>query len=383
MTSGQTSTQASWRIELKKREHVLTIAGGEQEHQQRLGKKDHREIQRYPEQFAKLMAVFAPAVVRGEVDTSVALFGKVGDLTDAHFASLDQTSDAWTKLAMLKAYGKHPRASAAEALRLAAILKTVPEAQGPLDSHYVPSKVSVQKISLTHWLDCLDYLLNGDLKEPFSSFEKKHAGRVFPIPKAVTKDRYYSSVLYRPDDLKLKLQTLERTMHRFIQLGRRSRKLERKLHSMPLDKLINALDFEVPGTLLVTDTVELMDSLKHVPVRTATNSGYYSRPDFEALLGRQLANKLAKEGLSDRLAPFLGFGRDALLITDVGYGPSQVPFFVHALRKLGPKPTVEMLETIRDETDGVTMRGFMELVRRGGFTGPEPAAWTAVLLANK
>lgn len=388
MKNGITSKGITWEILLKNKYHVLSVASenGNSSHTQKIRKKDIQALFKNSDNFARLIDLYADFELLSAKIAPIGSFNNIKNLSPQQMDQISTVNDQWLQLALMLNWGRNANENFTTVLRLCEIIRITNGDTLDFDDLFIPSKVSVQKMSLDPWLDLINYLLNGDKKDTYANFNAIHRGASFSVPKKIPNYKERPRLSFRPDDFNLSLMSLNKSAHRFLQLSRRSRKLNRKLSSLPLERLINALDFDIPGTLLVTDTIELLDSLKYVKLRS-TDAGQFNKynfgpPELNTFIGESWAAKIEKSNLSTRFSTFFTYSLESTVITDIGYNADQAAFIVHMLKKLGIEDTIKILETLKLETDGVTMRGFMELVRQGGFKGPEPAAWTAVLLPS-
>lgn len=235
---------------------------------------------------------------------------------------------------------------------------------------------AVRGLPMSDWFAMVDFIQRGDLKQTFPEFMRFYKQEPYALPFKYYKSRgRYSTMVIRPGELNATEESVRAVAHRYLQLSRRSQKLAKKLNGLTLERIYNALRFDIPGTLLVTDTIELVDSLKYARI---PGPGYEFFPPVKQILGTTLYNQIEKAGLVKEYNELLRSNEAFIKDDEVIF--SHVPFIIHAVRKLGAELTLETINLLHRETEGVTMRGFMGLIRQGGFSNKQPAALEVWLL---
>ena len=363
--AGKTKLGNSWTIAEGKRGMELVLIAGNTPLTEYLSNRLVKEIAADTAGAELFLSTYCSLLEQASgFKVSLGEFPKFRSIPESVLEAANSEATAFLGLMLLKASLTHPTEALPTVRRVAHIAALSGDNKVSMSS--VPSMGKVTGLSLDVHLDFLDFLLNAEENEAYEPFTAENSGRVFPVNKGA--NRTWGS------DKEISYRTLWTVVHRFLQLARRSQKLKKLLYKLPHKQLVNALDYDVPGTLLVTDTVELIESLKAVEKQPAKTNSYGYSYEINNRFGQAIVTELER---LDKLATF----RDLLAKPIVTDDHSPHVFYSHAFQVLGVAATVDLLSTLAYETDGVSQRAFMALVRRGGFAPDEHASWVATVLA--
>lgn len=384
-----TSTQApdsklTYSVVEKRSQRILLLTDGESTLKQHIGKKMIEAWDSGDPKVDRFAEIYFAAFRASSKPSNLDNWGDLRLMPSDMFEAAEKLSTPIEKLLLLALNHGRARASVSELVRAAQVLyHSRPQAYWR-EEPYIRTTIvrpSSKRDSMTEWLDFMDFMVNAEPHETYGGFNAIHSGRVFTTEGKIVLKGF--SEKYRTDDYSFSAGHFGTMAHRFIQLSRRSQKIKKKLHSMKLSHVSQALSMDFPGTLLVEDTILLLDNMKHVPRNSEGVSYYRHGRSLEEFMGTKLANQVKKV---NRETIFIDHfqRRSQSFIEDPEYPYfSSSPFILFAVQKIGAEKTAETMEKLQKYNETVTLRGWCDLVRRGGFAPEELVPYVVPLLGVK
>ena len=370
----------SWSLAMLKVNVFLTIkdATGRRTHREKIS-RNVSEPFKANERLARLfLTSYVEAFDEPAAPRHINLFYGFKAFTEAQLEAVEKLPDPLTRLMAFRLHHKLRKEDVSAVARLA---RTATAARRKVASSRDFSAEPFQDFKFTSATDlhgCLDLL---------SFFYSAPAGTTLPEWLSTRARQDFSLDFQRSDSLlgsgkrQLSAKRATQAGEQYYKLCKKSAKLQAALDELPVEELLAVLTYDLPSTLLVTDYLELIASLTHCPCDYTTSyhpysyGGGLSEEVAAQRWGPTVAKELAKGGLLQRFDK----AYQAKIMPGVERAQAS-PFYAHAAWTLGALKATELMETLAFETDGVSPRGFVELVRQGGFGPHDAPSWVVTLL---